>query len=57
MADSFRVTFTAILIQMDNDEGLTNYVVSYASRKLLPRERTAYNWSGTDDNRVWFDEI
>ena len=57
MADSFRVAFTAILIQMDNDEGLTNYVVSYASRKLLPREMTAYNWSGTDENRVWFDEI
>lgn len=38
MADSSTVAFSAILMQQ-SDGDATNYVISYASRKLLPRER------------------
>jgi len=37
--DSSRVAQSAILMQADDDETKPNYVISYASRKLLPRER------------------
>ena len=37
-ADASTVALSAILMQRDEETG-TNYVVSYASRKLLPRER------------------
>jgi len=39
MADSSQTTASAILMQESNDGDTTPRVISYASRKLLPRER------------------
>jgi len=40
MADSSKIAASAILMQRENERAdCACYVVSYASRKLLPRER------------------